>query len=246
MSLEEFRQFIYGSYSDTHAVYSNTELSESAGRQFQFRHFLQNNLPPNKATRVLDFGCGDGSLLNEAEGLGYLNLTGVDVSAGMISLAQSKTSAAVHAADGLAFLAKCEEGAFDVIIAFDVLEHFTRPELLTAAKTFFRALSVGGTLLLHLPNGASPFHGRIRWGDVTHEQAFTRNSLAQVLEPVGFKNIAAYEDAPITHGLKSLIRTMLWKLLRIQSVTWLVAETGQLHGHLLTQNIFVTATKTTN
>jgi 2-polyprenyl-3-methyl-5-hydroxy-6-metoxy-1,4-benzoquinol methylase len=85
------------------------------------------------------------------------------------------------------FLERAPSASYDVVLAFDVFEHLTRPELLDASREIERILKPGGVLLLHLPNGASPYCGAVRWGDITHEQAFTRSSLTQVLTPLGFR-----------------------------------------------------------
>ena len=38
-----------------------------------------------------------------------------------------------------------------------------------------RALKPGGRWILHTANAESPFYGRVRYGDITHEQAFTQS-----------------------------------------------------------------------
>lgn len=77
-----------------------------------------------------------------------------------------------------------------------------------------------------MPNGESPFAGRIRYGDFSHEQIFTRVSINQVLKSSGFSEVHCYEDEPVIHGVKSLIRWILWKMIRGVLRLYLVAETG--------------------
>lgn len=242
-SLREFRRFIYASYSDTHAVYSEAESSESRGRQLNLKGFLQRHLPTNRAASILDFGCGDGVLLATAESLGYKHLSGVDLSQGLLAKAAARTSAELHLGNGLEFLAAQQSSHYDVVVAFDVFEHLTRPELLDASRAVARVLKPGGVLLLHLPNGASPYFGTVRWGDITHELAFTASSLRQVLAPLGFTKVQTYEERPVAHGLKSAVRAWLWIALRAWRVANLAVETGQLRGHVLTINMFVRAEK---
>jgi SAM-dependent methyltransferase len=67
-------------------------------------------------------------------------------------------------------------GSLDAVIAFDVLEHFGRDELIPLVDAVHRVLRPGGRWIIHVPNGESPFFGSIRYGDLTHELAFTRQS----------------------------------------------------------------------
>lgn len=242
MSLEEFRTFVYDSYAQGHVGYSGQDSRERAGRLAQYRHVLSQHLPENRSARILDFGCGDGTLLRIAAQLGYGDLVGIDVSEGMIDIARKAgTAATLHVGDALAFVKEAPAGSFDTIIAYDVLEHLTRPELLNTLRAMSAALAPGGRLIFHLPNGGSPFYGRVRWGDITHELAFTRSSLVQLLVPLGIPHVHAQEDVPIAHGLKSTIRRAAWFVLRLFLVAWLAVENGQLRGHVLSQNMVVVA-----
>jgi 2-polyprenyl-3-methyl-5-hydroxy-6-metoxy-1,4-benzoquinol methylase len=241
--LDRFREFIYGSYELTHHVYSDQTIAATPGRLAQIREVLSRQLPENRQAKILDFGCGDGLLLSIAEQLGYSNLYGVDVAAGLVKIAQSRTKASIEFCNGLEYLKRAADQSLDVIIAFDVIEHFTRPELLEWSRQVFRVLRPNGRLLVHVPNGASPYYGKIRWGDLTHELAYTPTSLEQLLKPLGFHRFSAWEDAPVAHGLKSTIRAVLWKIVRAWDVFRLAIETGATRGHVLTINFFMAADK---
>lgn len=241
--LDQFRQFIYSSYSETHFIYSDDAASAGKGRALSIETLLGKTLPADKTAPILDFGCGDGQLLSVAQKLGYSNLSGVDLSKGLLEKAARRTSAKLHHGPGLDFLKSSADARFEVIIAYDVFEHLTRPELLAICREVSRTLKAGGRLILHVPNGASPFCGRDLWGDITHERAYTQSSLAQVLLPLGFKDIEAMEEGPVPHGVKSAVRAVLWGFFRGVMVLLLAAETGRLRGHILTSNMCVTAQK---
>jgi len=241
--LTRFRDFVYGSYSETHSVYSDDQVNRGQGRQLTLKRFLETNLPADRSVSILDFGCGDGLLLATAEGLGYRQLTGIDLSEGLLAVAAKRTSADLHQEDGLAFLQRTPDSHYDVVVAFDVFEHLTRAELLDTSRAIARVLKPGGLLLLHMPNGASPYSGRVLWGDITHELAFTRSSLQQVLAPLGFRNLVTSEEKPVVHGVKSSVRALAWLLLRAWRIANLAVETGQLRGHVLTINMFARAEK---
>jgi SAM-dependent methyltransferase len=240
---QSFRSTIYGSYGDTHHVYGDAAVAASRGRRTQIETALLRWLPADRGARVLDFGCGDGTLLSIAEHLGYRRLFGVDVSPGLVTIAGKNTKAQLTTGDGLAYLAAATSETFDAIIAFDVLEHLTRDELISWVTQASRLLAPGGTVIIHVPNGCSPFVGRVLWGDLTHEQAFTPLSLGQLFRSGGFSGGAAFEDPPLAHGLKSKVRALLWKLVRMVAIGWLAVEIGVTGDYVLTINLFYVVRK---
>lgn len=123
-------------------------------------------------------------------------------------------------------LAAQSDNSQDIVISFDVIEHFTKTELLAFVDEVRRVLRSNGKWIIHIPNGESPFFGRIRYGDFTHEQAFTRNSISQLLLASGFNDVQCHEDKPIVHGIKSAIRRVLWEGFRIIFLLFIAAETG--------------------
>ncbi len=139
---------------------------------------LRLTLPSNRTAPILDFGCGDGLLLAVAQSLGYSDLTGVDLSESLLQTAAKRSSAKLNHADGLEFPKANPDGAFEAIIAFDIFEHLTRPELLEVSREIARTLKPGGRLILRVPDGASPFSGNLLWSDLTHERPFTKMSCA--------------------------------------------------------------------
>lgn len=150
-----------------------------------FQRCLAAHLPVDKASAVLDIGCGRGYAIEWLRSLGYTNLVGIDPDAGQVAFARDRGLNVVEVKDSMAFLRERPE-AFDLVLLMDVLEHVpraTQPELLT---TIHRALRPGGRLLCTVPNGASPLAGHWRYVDYTHECLFTRESLEFVLDQSGF------------------------------------------------------------
>ncbi|MEB2284955.1 MAG: methyltransferase domain-containing protein [Myxococcales bacterium] len=100
-------------------------------------------------SRWLDLGCAYGYLVAEARAGGF-TAVGVDVSTYALARARRESPAAAGrvlraVADRLPFAAAC----FDVVSAFDVLEHLHRPE--PALAEIARILKPGGVLI-----GATP------------------------------------------------------------------------------------------
>jgi SAM-dependent methyltransferase len=134
------------------------------------------------------------------------------------------------------------DASLDVVVAFDVIEHFMRDELLGFVDEVRRVLRPGGRWIIHTPNAESPFGGRMRYGDLTHELAFTRHSIGQLLLSSGFSSVRCFEDTPVPHGVKSAARWVLWKLFRGVLRLYMAAETGDGDAsHIFTQNFLVVA-----
>lgn len=202
------------------------------------RHF-----PPDRTARILEIGCGHGALLHVATQAGYTNMSGVDGSPSQVAAAERLGIAGVRLGDGLAALKGEPDASHDAVVAFDVLEHLDRDELLAMADETFRVLKPGGRWILHLPNGMAPFAGASRWGDLTHELAFTPESLAQLVYTVGFAALACYEDVPVAHGFKSTVRRFAWLAIRQMLRAYYAVETGSAAGAVFTQNFQAVAVK---
>ena len=77
-----------------------------------------------------------------------------------------------------------------------------------------RVLRPGGLCLAHVPNAEGIFGMRVRYGDMTHEQAFTSKSAQQVFHTVGFSKVECNEEKPIIHGAKSFCAAHYGRLAR--------------------------------
>ena len=244
MSHADFRARIYGQY--VHA--RETALAPStieglSSRAPYLQRVIREHFPADRDARILDLGCGHGSLVYFARQAGYRNAEGVDRSPEQVAEARRLGIEGVREGDLMDTLDALPEGSQHVIIAFDVIEHFTREELLPFIDAVQRTLAPGGRWLIHTPNAESPFFGRIRYGDITHEQAFTVTSLNQLLRASGFADVRCFEDTPVVHGVASAARWSVWKLLRALMRTYLMAETGSPGSGVLSQNMLAVAIK---
>lgn len=202
------------------------------------------HFPIDRRSAILDLGCGHGALIHFARCAGYTNIRGVDGSPEQVAAARRLGIAGVKEGDLLAALAVQENESLDLVVAFDVIEHFTRDELLGFVDQVRRVLRPGGRWIIHTPNGESPFSGRIRYGDLTHELAFTRTSINQLLLSSGFSKVQCIEDAPVPHGLKSAVRWALWKVIRSGLRVYLAAEIGDTaRNAIFSQNFLTVAEK---
>lgn len=243
--MTRLRKRIYDAYLDggPAAVHLESE-GDLVRRSATMNSLISRHFPDDLGAQILDVGCGYGALLYFARKRGYANLQGVDISPQQVALAQRLGISGVSQGDLLETLRAQPPGTVDVVVAFDVIEHFTKDELIDLVDAIAKALKPGGRWLIQAPNGESPFCGAIRYGDMTHEQAFTRSSLEQLLIASGFSAVAVHETPPVVHGIKSAVRWVLWQLIRLGLRIWSLAETGDSgRKTVFTRNLLAVATR---
>jgi 2-polyprenyl-3-methyl-5-hydroxy-6-metoxy-1,4-benzoquinol methylase len=181
-------------------------------------------LPADCRARILDAACGHGNVLFMLQMYGYQHIEGVDLSEEQVALAR-QVADSVHQGDVLGFLA-ARKDAYDTVVAFDLIEHFRKQEVISFLQLARDSLRPGGQLILQTPNAASPFGCEHRYHDFTHEIAFTPASLAHVLRLSGFQDIQFQETGPTVHGVRSAVRWVIWHSIRSLLQVWNLAETG--------------------
>jgi SAM-dependent methyltransferase len=244
MTHAEFRSRIYGQYVRAReTALAPSSVDGFSSRAPYLQRVIREHFPPDRDARILDLGCGHGTLVYFARQAGYRHAEGVDRSPEQVAEATRLGIDGVREGDLMETLHALPAGSQQVIVAFDVIEHFTREELLPFVDAVFRALSPGGRWLIHTPNAESPFFGRIRYGDITHEQAFTVTSLNQLLRASGFTSVRCFEDTPVVHGAASAARWLVWKAVRGLLRAYLAAETGSPGSGVLSQNMLAAAIK---
>jgi cyclopropane fatty-acyl-phospholipid synthase-like methyltransferase len=205
---------------------------------------IRSHFRKDKDAAILDVGCGHGAIIYFACQAGYRNVLGVDGSLEQVTLARQLGIDGVSQGDLFDALNASGDSSLDGVIAFDVIEHFTRDELIEFVDAVRRVLRPGGKWIIHTPNGESPFASRMRYWDLTHELAFTRTSIAQLLLSSGFREVHSYEDEPVCHGVKSGIRWILWKAIRSALRFYIAVETGDARDEaVFSQNFLTVAVK---
>ena len=208
------------------------------------RRLIKTHMPADRNVRILDLGCGSGAIIYFLREAGYRNILGIDTSAEQIAPAAELGIGQVLRSDVFSFVRNTESESYDVVIAFDIIEHLTKPELFHLADEIYRVLTPGGFWIAHAPNAEGVFGARIRYADLTHEQAFTRESMEQLARAAGFRAIECFEDEPVVHGIKSMIRWLIWKGARAVLRIFVMAETGDTgRNALFSQNLLACARK---
>ena len=242
--MSRYRERIYGQYvAAASAPLAPETTAGLEGRRGVLARLISDHFPPGREARILEIGCGHGALLHFAREAGYANIAGVDGSAAQVEAAKRLGIPGVRHGELLATLKTEPAASLDAVIAYDVIEHLTKDELLDLTDEVHRTLKPGGRWIIHAPNGLSPFAGVMRYGDLTHEQAFTPESLTQLFLACGFREASFYEDPPAAHGLKSLVRALLWRVMRAVMRLALVVETGIPDYRVFTINLIAVAVK---
>jgi 2-polyprenyl-3-methyl-5-hydroxy-6-metoxy-1,4-benzoquinol methylase len=230
------RNRLYVAYASQHA---GCEQGDAA--RLIYRRDIRPALPKPWFGPVVDIGCGQGALVRLMLADGY-EASGVDVSPEQVALARAAGLDLVEEGDYRELLASRAD-QLAAVVATDVLEHLTKPEVLETFDCVGAALMAGGVFIARVPNAGSPFGGNTRYGDFTHESSYTERSIQQLAAAAGFASVAVASCPPIAHGLVSALRVALWKPISALYQIVLAAETGVMGGHIVTQNLTFVAHK---
>lgn len=237
----DWRDRLYQSYVSTGQAGELDDLRAAASNRLpHLRRLVRRHSPKNRDSKILDLGCGYGLLLEALELEGYRDCRGVDVSEEMVGGARRLGRSNVESADLVPFVEQLGAQSIDCVFLMDVLEHFEVPTALHLLEAVHEKLRPGGRLVAHVPNAQAIFGSAVRYGDLTHQLAFTPSSVRQALKLTGFQEIDVYEDAPTPHGVKSTARRVLWECMTAWHRLLYLAETGA-RGCVLTQNLLFVA-----
>ena len=238
----KYRDILYNDYFTNQSSQKEHLEDTLKNRKYYNDYFLNRFLPQNKEIRILDLGCGYGSMLASLKGLDYKDFTGVDASKEAISLLKTTDlKEKVIETEIIEFLEKSIEqnSTWDVVLAIDILEHFDKDELVYILSLLKKTINSKGKLIIKIPNIQSPcLSGEIAFGDFTHEVFVTPASLKQVLTSCGFSKIETYEACPIPHTLMSSLRYFLWRIIRVFYTFIYAIETGSYNNSMIWSRSF--------
>lgn len=241
---QNYREIFYERYSKTQVGIDLNNIKQNLkSRQSYIKHVIKKHFHKDRNIKILDLGCGYGAFLYFLRDEGYLNLDGIDTSPEQVKLANELGLKNISCGDLLYKLKSLSDNSYDFIISFDLLEHFTKVEILEIIKEVYRVLKLEGKYIVHVPNGGAIFPGVVFYGDFTHEMCFTDRSLKQIFNVCGFNKMEFYEDIPIPHGIKSFVRYLLWKVIRSICGFIYMVESGSTEDIILSQNVLCVAGK---
>lgn len=237
-----WRARLYGAYvtSGQASVSGDNPDDVFASRAPWIQAIIRRHLPVDRDVEVLDLGCGHGAFLHALRNLGYSHVTGVDSSSEQVRTARRLGIGGVEHADALEDVESRDAASMDVVLTVDLLEHLRRSELMRLADGVHRILRSGGRWVIHVPNAQGLFGPGVRYGDLTHENAFTASSIRQLCRTVGFDRIEVNPNPPVIHGVLSLCRRVVWSLGVLPARMLFAAESGCTNP-VLTRSILAVA-----
>lgn len=240
----KYRQILYSNYHTTQSGRASlTTAKELFDREAL--QFSQEIIPllrgVSKEANVFDLGCGSGSLLSALSNAGFTNIAGMDLSEEQVNLAHSLGIDKVVKGNGLEYLENCEK-QFDVILGMDIIEHFTKDELVELMQKIRNALKPNGLAIFRTPNLDSPMATVFANGDFTHENYLNASSAQQVLLAVGFSTVEVLPSfMRVTPIWKEWVRSFLYRCMVFRLKLQLFATARSTRNIVFTPNMLITA-----
>ena len=174
--------------------FNNKRSKDSYQADFSYKWPAISKFIPNESQTILDFGCGNGTVLKNLRKISPdSDFIGVDISGEAITQARKKNPDVkfFRVDDGNKIPLKSK--SVDFVFAGDVVEHVYDTE--TMFNEFYRILKNGGKILI-----TTPYYGLIKTLIIVlvnfdlvfdpkgpHIRFFTKKSLLSALKIVGFK-----------------------------------------------------------
>lgn len=143
--------------------------------------------------RVLDVGCGTGSLMVRLKELGFKDIVGVEANPDAVKIAREKD---LEVVEGRFEEGMFEDESFDLIVTRSVLDHAIEPATLLA--TMENILVPGGVLAVEVPNAGRVFQRRAFGGFTPHHLMYwTVPTLKYALTFQGLDLLGGFEESYI-------------------------------------------------
>lgn len=184
----------------------------------------------------LDIGFGSGAFLTWAKQQGA-RVAGVEIQPELLDAAAARGIPAYPRLDLI------PDASFDVVTAFDVLEHIPLQELPAMLEQIACVCRPGATILVRFPNCQSPAGLVNQFGDPTHLTMLSGPLIQFMMSRAGFGEIVCREAVLPASGsvlcrwIKNLAKPLKWVFESVYRMTWSIGSTP------LTANVIVEARK---
>ncbi len=238
----KYREVLYANYhtnqSGRASLTDAKSLFERERKQFE-REILPKLSDVKNEARIFDLGCGSGSLLMALKKAGYTNLLGMDLSDEQVKMAHEMGVSEVVLGDAMQFLRDESEG-FDVITGMDIIEHFTKDELVELLQLIKGKLNPGGVAIFRTPNMDAPVASAFALGDFTHENYLNASSAEQVMLSCGFSEVTVLPSTMRVQGVfKEIVRRIAYDWMELFWKLQLFATARSTRKVLFTPNLII-------
>jgi len=168
---------------------------------------------PYKNINALEIGYGNGGFFRFLKDNGS-TVEGVEVQEPLLQAAKDFGGQAHSSLD------EVSQGPYDLVVAFDVLEHLTVDQLQELFARAAKLLKSDGVMLFRFPNADSFAGIGAQNGDFTHITAIGRTKLQQLVEPYGFaierfEAEISYPRRVVINAIRRLSRQLFMKLIGV-------------------------------
>jgi SAM-dependent methyltransferase len=163
-----FENQLGANYNDDYLNWKNWDPSkfgslDKAEEKYFLAELKRTRQTLTAESSVLEVGFGNGSFLKFAKNQRW-RIYGIEVNPALVDTAQRQGFEA-SCADNLGSF---PDKSFDLVAAFDVLEHIQQHKILGFLVEVRRVLKPNGIFIARFPNGDSPFGLANQNGDTTH------------------------------------------------------------------------------
>jgi len=239
-----YRQVLYSNYHSTQSGRASgtdtRQLFEREKKQFALEIIpLLNGL--SKGASIFDMGCGSGSMLKALQEKGFSNASGMDISPEQVKIASEMGVLNVTEGDALQFI-KNQEKQFDLVLGMDIIEHFTKDELVDLLQQIRSTLKPGGMAIFRTPNMDAFLSSVFANGDFTHENYMNASSAQQVCLACGFTQVNVLPGLMrIENPVKELLRKIFVNIVKLRFKLYLFATARSSKNVLWSPNMLVVA-----
>ena len=179
---------------------------------------------PLRGSRVLEVGFGNGAFLAFAKAEGA-TVVGLEINADMCAAAREHGFEAFDIS--LTDLARRGE-RYDIVAAFDVLEHWDTNELVDNFRAIHALLKDGGLFVSRFPNGQSPFGRVFQHGDFSHKSTLSTYKIEYLAGLTGFDIVRIDNARRVPSRPGPLASARHWWLARRRR--WIERSIARLYG----------------
>lgn len=182
--------------------------------EYENKYFIKEMSRFGKNLNILEIGFGNGNFMYWAKSNNH-KVEGVELIESLVQAA-SKNNYVSYGS-----LEEVPAEKYDLIVAFDVLEHIPNSEIVNFISMLSDKLKKDGYILARFPNGDSPLSLHLQNGDLTHVNAIGESKMKQICNSSSVKLMEWVSPAYTYHGdiikmvgfiLKRSVRFFIFRL----------------------------------